>query len=169
MLSWNAWEHAAPFLLVGVLGYLFGAFATWLNRKVRLMGLDIVNLQGQTKTVEVKGEGYAFDVEYHPAAATRTWQTDFGNLQRDLGDATQDNDEEEIAQIKTELTEKLQELIESWDLQSDGKPIPVTGDGMDMLPLPIQQQIFQQLLTDASGGSEEEKKRKKRRSSRGSS
>ena len=138
----------------------------------RILALDIKNLEGETSTATVKVAGGSFDVEYHPHAATRKWQSNFGGLQREQGELAQRADDEEAAEeaaeIAAAITEELQKLVVGWELEYEGEPIPVTSEGMDLLSMPMQQALFQAILSDASGGSAEEKKPKNRRSRRGS-
>ncbi len=133
------------------------------------MALDIKNLEGESATTTIKVAGGSFDVEYHPHAATRQWQTNFGRLQRDQQQAVQDDNTDEEMEIQEEISEEIQKLVVSWDLEYDGSAVPVNAVGLDMLSMPVQQALFQGLLTDASGGEEDAKKRKKRRSRKGSS
>jgi hypothetical protein len=133
------------------------------------LALDIKNLEGESATTTIKVAGGSFDVEYHPHAATRQWQTNFGRLQREQQEAVQDNDTDLEMEIQEEITEELQKLVVSWDLEYDGAPVPVDANGMDILSMPMQQALFQGVLTDASGGDDAAKKRKKKRSRKGSS
>ncbi len=134
-----------------------------------LLALDIKNLEGESANTTIKVAGGSFDVEYHPHAASRQWQTNFARLQRDQQQAVQDDDTEYETEIQEEISEEIQKLIVGWELEYDGTEIPVNAVGLDMLSMPMQQALFQGILTDASGGDEEAKKRKKKRSRRGSS
>lgn len=131
------------------------------------MGLDVGHLQGQEKTVTVKVDGGEFDVEYRPHAATRTWQFEFGNLQREVIEAIQDDDMKERDRVNEELTQRLSDLIISWDLSNNGEDIPVTAAGLDQLSLPLMNQLFEQVIQDASGGTREERRAAKKRSRKG--
>jgi hypothetical protein len=133
------------------------------------LALDIKNLEGESATTTIKVAGGSFEVEYHPHAATRAWQTNFGRLQREQQEAVQDEDTDLEMEIQEEITEEIQKLVISWDLEYDSTEIPVNAAGLDMLSMPVQQALFQGVLTDASGGDEKAKKRKKQRSRRGSS
>jgi hypothetical protein len=170
-------QRAALAALALVAGVRITAEVVWWLRGTEedRLGLDIKNLEGETRTTTIKVAGGEFDVTYHPHVATRSWQTKFANLQRDQQDVAADQDltederQNDLDAIADEITEQLGALIEGWDLEYDGDPVPVSALGMDMLSMPAQQALFQGLLSDASGGSEEEKKPKKRRSRRGSS
>ncbi|MEJ7871701.1 MAG: hypothetical protein WKF67_05545 [Rubrobacteraceae bacterium] len=133
------------------------------------MALDIKNLEGESASTTIKVAGGSFEVEYHPHAASRQWQTNFGRLQREQQQAVQDDDADVELEIQEEISEEIQKLIVGWDLEYDGTEIPVNAVGLDQLSMPVQQALFQGVLTDASGGDETAKKRKKRTSRRGSS
>lgn len=127
------------------------------------MALDLKHLQTQEKTTTVKTDVGDFDVTFNPGAAKRKWQTMFAKLQRDMMEATQDGDEEAEADLKEQMTEKLQELIKDWDLTEDGEKLPVDANTMDEIPLGIQRQIFESVIGDAAGGDQGNSRRRSSR------
>lgn len=156
-------------LAYGLAWCLILDIANQLRRQEFKLPLDIKNLEGESATTTIKVAGGSFEVEYHPHAATRQWQTNFGRLQRDQQDAVQEEDTDLEVEIQDEITDEIGKLVISWDLEYDGTEVPVNAQGLDMLSMPVQQALFQGILTDASGGDEKAKKRKKARSRRGSS
>lgn len=163
------WEAASFRVEMSGLTLEQKAFLARAERRLEQLALDIKHLEGESSSTKIKVAGGTFEVEYHPHAASRQWQTNFGRLQREQQEATQEEDAEWENDVMEEITEELQKLVVNWDLEYDGEPIPISALGLDMLSMPVQQALFQGLLADASGGSEEEKKRSRKRSKRGSS
>ncbi len=83
-----------------------------------------------------------------------------GKLQRQLGNAAQDENEEKEKEIADELSEHLQKLIVDWDLESDGEKMPVSSDTLDEMPLAVQSEMFSHVITEAAGGSQGNSRRR---------
>lgn len=116
------------------------------------MSLDLKHLDSQEMTTTVETALGDFEVTFNPGSAKRKWQSKMGQLQRDIGQAAQDGDEKKEEKLNDELTEHLQKLIKDWDLTSEGEKLPVSAETFDEIPLGVQREMFEQVITQAAGG-----------------
>jgi hypothetical protein len=75
------------------------------------------------------------------------------NISFDSNRVTKDMLERNQAEI--DFSAVLAELISGWDLMEDGQALPITTEVIERLSIPIQAQIFQEIMRAAVPRSEE--------------
>lgn len=131
--------------------------AHYVQRRFGRVALDILELAKNEATQTVEYEGFSFDVTYRPNVVTQAWQKKLGKLQQEIQKLTSSDDdsaEEKLEEKTGELTNQFQNLIVGWDLEAGGEKIPVTSDGLDLLPLGLLQHIMTSIIQSAMGSDE---------------
>lgn len=118
------------------------------------MPVELSDLLGNERWVEVEVNGVAFHVAYRPAATSLRRQAELQKRRRQL-QAQDDGDEVEQT---NEVGAIFCEMISNWDLTSSGEPLPITPDVVtSALPGAIFSAIMQAVGEDAQSAQEEKK------------
>lgn len=103
------------------------------------MSIDIAHNRGDIASVEVVWFGQKSTVEYRPGEMTGGW------LAEEAG-ASNGSAPNPIASFRL-----WSEVIESWDIIDNGEPVPISSEGMQIIPFPrlmlIQQKIIENAMT----------------------
>lgn len=118
------------------------------------MPVELSDLLGNERWVEVDIDGVVLRAAYRPAATSLRRQAELQKRRRQL-QAQTDGDEVELT---NEIGAIFCEMVSDWDLTSGGEPLPITPDVVtNALPGAIFGAIMQAIGEDAQSAQEEKK------------
>lgn len=96
-----------------------------------------VDIDGQELNAVIRPGGISTDTQVRLAQARSMSELD---------------EVEDIADMVTVIVAVLSELIVSWDVELDGKPLPVTREALSMLPSDVLFVLFSSLMSEVAEG-----------------
>lgn len=100
------------------------------------MPLDIGKVKSKTALVQVEYAGEIINVSYFPNRITPEYQQTVKELTNAPSDSYTEKDGWAL----------MLSVVERWDLQDDGKEIPVTPDAVNIVPLSVLGAIYRKVM-----------------------